>query len=82
MESFDYEDYAVTLKKFFRLLPELRVHAETLKIEDLVVMKKYFDYQRIINQRISKDINAILFKKTSEEFLENKKTANLNKIDI
>jgi hypothetical protein len=73
MESFDYEDYISTLKKFFGLLPKLRVHAENLKIEDLIVMKKYFDYQRIINHRISKDINAILFKKTGEEFLENKK---------
>ena len=73
MESFDYADYSETLRKFVDLMPKLYSQVEGMDVDDLVVMKKYFDYQRIINQRMSKQINAILFKKSSTEFIKGKK---------
>ena len=64
IESFDYADYSETLRKFVDLMPKLHSQVEEMDVDDLVVMKKYFDYQRI-----SKQINAILFK-SSAEFIE------------
>jgi hypothetical protein len=54
MESFDYDDYSKTLEKFIKLMPKLAEHVKKLETDDLVVMKKYFDYQHKLNQRMSK----------------------------
>jgi hypothetical protein len=71
MESFDYDDYSETLEKFIKLMPKLTEHVKTLDTDDLVVMKKYFDYQHKLNQRMSKKINEIVFlRKSKELYLE------------
>jgi hypothetical protein len=71
MESFDYDDYSETLEKFIKLMPKLTEHVRTLDTDDLIVMKKYFDYQHKLNQRMSKKINEIVFlRKSRELYLE------------
>ncbi|MBD3206382.1 hypothetical protein GF319_08565 [Candidatus Bathyarchaeota archaeon] len=71
MVSFNYEDYVETLEKFVDLMPRLYDQLNELDTDDLVVMKKYFEYQSKLNQRMSKQVNAVLLKKTSEEFIKN-----------
>ena len=70
MESFDYDDYSETVEKFIKLMPKLSDLVRTLETDDLVVMKKYFDYQHKLNQRMSKQINEIVFIRKSKEYLE------------
>ncbi|MBD3206524.1 hypothetical protein GF319_09300 [Candidatus Bathyarchaeota archaeon] len=67
MESFDHEDYSETVEKFIKIMPKLAEHVRTLDTDDLIVMKKYFDYQHKLNQRMSKQINKIVFIRKSEE---------------
>ena len=70
MESFDYDDYSETFEKFIKLMPKLAELVRALETEDLVVMKRYFDYQHKLNQRMSKQINKILYIRKSKEYLE------------
>jgi inorganic pyrophosphatase/exopolyphosphatase len=72
MESFDYDDYSETVEKFIKLMPKLAEHIKTFETEDLIVMKKYFDYQHKLNQRMSKKINEIVFLRKSKELLPGK----------
>jgi hypothetical protein len=67
MESFDYDDYLLTLKKCVQLMPKLRERAMDLEVEELEALRKYFNYQHIINERMSKAINMILMNKVSTE---------------
>ena len=71
MESFEYDDYSETLEKFIKLMSKLTERVKTLDTDDLIVMKKYFDYQHKLNQRMSKKINEIVFlRKSRELYLE------------
>jgi hypothetical protein len=69
MESFDYNKYVETFEKFINLMPKLSDHVKTLDEEDLLVLKEYFEYQAIVNQRMSKKITQILFMKKSREMI-------------
>jgi hypothetical protein len=70
MESFDYEDYSETVEKFIKLMHKLTEHIKTLETDDLIVIKRYFDYQHKLNQRMSKKINEIVFLRKSKEYLQ------------
>ncbi len=71
MESFDYDDYSETVEKFIKLMPRFSEYVRTLDTDDLIVIKKYFDYQHKLNQRMSKKINEIVFlRKSKELYLE------------
>jgi hypothetical protein len=71
MESFDYEEYSETVEKFIKLMPKLTEHVRPLDTDDLILMKKYFDYQHKLNQRMSKKKNEIVFLRKSKNILKN-----------
>jgi hypothetical protein len=72
MESFDYKEYSETLEKFVQLMPELTETTKHLDNEDLMALKKHFEFQSLLNHRMSKKINEILFLKKGNEILSRK----------
>ena len=48
-------------------MPKLREQAQALEVEELEALTKYFNYQSIINERMSKAINMILMNKVTTE---------------
>lgn len=64
MESFDFDDYKESVKKMIQLMPKLKEHVQDLETSDLEAMVKYFRFQQILNNRMSKSINEILIHKT------------------
>ena len=48
-------------------MPKLREQAQALEVEELEALTKYFNYQCIINERMSKAINMILMNKVTAE---------------
>jgi hypothetical protein len=71
MESFDYNDYVLTLKKCIQMMPKLRAQAKELEEDELEALMKYFNYQHVINERMSKSINEILMNKVASQTIKN-----------
>ena len=67
MENFDYDDFLSTMERCAQLMPKLREQAQALEVEELEALTKYFNYQCIINERMSKAINMILMNKVTAE---------------
>ena len=57
MDSFDFDDYAESVKKMIQLMPKLKEQVEDLEKSELEAMVKYFEYQQLLNNRMSKSIN-------------------------
>jgi hypothetical protein len=54
-------------------MPRLTETIKHLDNEDLMVLKRYFEYQSLLNRRMSKKINEILFLKKGNGIISGKR---------